>query len=340
MLVSHDTAFEVLLLQAGADGREETLFGSCVPRVREVVHPFLVGTSFPEIYLEFPLLGEPFLDVTLLYSNLPEQTRIDSPLAEGCEEIVSFYQRERSRIDDISFGFELDCSRNDASAAGIHFQPRSHTELVDPFCQVAGEPERAALYHAQNARMVEGWSLDFFGMFRGRKSSPLRVCGYINPEAGKRCAKDPILLGKTLTQAGFEDFDDTLLEQAARVLELAPDAIDFQLDVLPDGRLGDMFAIDIRFDTMRSSVVKESFTGGVCADIMKQLMNWGIADERTQLMPDMTFTRGLRFEDEGEMKNYALVLTPAWLKVRWRAGVLQPSKMYMRMAAGDATSKD
>ena len=32
------------------------------------------------------------------------------------------------------------------------------------------------------ARMPEGWSLAFVGVFRGRSGSPLRICGYMSDE--------------------------------------------------------------------------------------------------------------------------------------------------------------
>ena len=32
------------------------------------------------------------------------------------------------------------------------------------------------------ARMPEGWSLAFVGVFRGRPGPPLRICGYMSDE--------------------------------------------------------------------------------------------------------------------------------------------------------------
>ena len=36
------------------------------------------------------------------------------------------------------------------------------------------------------ARMPEGWSLAFVGVFRGRSGSPLRICGYMSDEEQQR----------------------------------------------------------------------------------------------------------------------------------------------------------
>jgi hypothetical protein len=79
--LSHADAFEVLCLQAADNGRGDLLFGNCFARVRKEGRAFCVGEQFPSVYLEFPLTGTPFLDVTMLYNRLPPHTRIASSAA-------------------------------------------------------------------------------------------------------------------------------------------------------------------------------------------------------------------------------------------------------------------
>ena len=127
----------VLCLQAAAEGREERLFGEgAVGRLCDAAEPFLVGDKFPEIYLEFPLSGDPFIDATLLYGELTPGTRIDSARAAGSEGAIDFYARERAGDELLSFGFEIDGENKGGTPAGIHFQPRGRTDLVAPFCEV------------------------------------------------------------------------------------------------------------------------------------------------------------------------------------------------------------
>ena len=78
---SRSQAFQVLLLQAADDNRKATLFGDSVERARDAVPPFLVGNKFPDVYFEHPLSGEPFLDVTVLLSQIEPGVRIASPAA-------------------------------------------------------------------------------------------------------------------------------------------------------------------------------------------------------------------------------------------------------------------
>ena len=74
--LSHSDAYQVLLLQAADEGRGPLLFGDCVERARNAVLPFLVGESFPDVYLEHPLAGDPFLDATILLGQIERGTRI------------------------------------------------------------------------------------------------------------------------------------------------------------------------------------------------------------------------------------------------------------------------
>ena len=82
---SFQDALKVLLLQAADEGRGEALFGESLARATSESAPFIVGEEFPNVYLEFPLSGSPFLDVTLLYSHLKPGTRVDHPAAAGTD---------------------------------------------------------------------------------------------------------------------------------------------------------------------------------------------------------------------------------------------------------------
>ena len=88
-MIANHTALQMLLLHAASAGRGALLFGESLERIRKALPDFVNPVDlqhFPDLYLEFPLLGEPFLDVTVLYSETPESMRIASPLAAGTEQ--------------------------------------------------------------------------------------------------------------------------------------------------------------------------------------------------------------------------------------------------------------
>ena len=331
---SFATAFEALCLQAAGNGREAVFFGDCLGRVRKEAAPFLVGEKFPSIYLEFPLLGDPFLDVTLLYNKIAPGTRIDSPAAAGAEDMLDWFAGICDGYDDIACGFELDTSKDVLPVGAVHFQPRSHTELVEPFCAAVGEPERAALYLDLYKRMPDGWKPSFFGMFRGRPGSPLRVCGYLGGVKAA-CAEHPRRMVEVFDHIGFTAYDGAMIERMAELMQASPKSLDYQIDIYPDGSLGSIFALDIQFELETTEAVHESLDGGPGGRALELLESWGIADERWRLISDSAFARSIPVaQADGTEGRYSFVLMPGWAKVRWVNGVLQPSKFYYFAHAG------
>lgn len=326
---SHADSLAVLLLQAADDGRGPLLFGDSLERVRETLPPFMVGYAFPSVYLEFPLVGSPFLDATVLYGALEPGTRIDSTTAAGTEGMLAWFARETLPSANICCGYELDTKRPVLTPAAVHFQPRTHTELVAPFCEAVGEPERAKLYLDLAARMPDGWPLSFFGLFRGRPDAPLRVCGYLDQRERHACAADHDHLAAAFDHIGFAAYDNAMLRQATALLTLAPDTVDFQFDIYPDGHLSHTFAFDVRFGIKRPESVRNAFANGPSGRVMRQLEAWGVADERWRHAVDAVFARALPVElDDGGLGRFAFTLMPQWAKARWVDRVLQPSKFY------------
>lgn len=327
---SHSEALQVLLLQAADKGRGPVLFGESLDRLRNVLPPFLIGESFPEIHLEHPLIGKPFIDATVLYSDLQPGLRVDSPLAGEHGAMLDWFANEYKKHDDINFGFELDTKEEVPPVAGVHFQPRLWKELVPSFCELVGEPERATLYLDLNRRLPDTWPLSFFGLFRGRPESPLRVCGYLENDERLACAEDPTRLPHVFDSVGFTAYDDTMLRQTRELLVEAPGATDFQFDVYPNGSLGSTFAVDIRFGAQQPDAMRETFESGPAARIMGLLQRWGAADERWKLAAQATFARALPVELPGDKIGlYAFTLMPQWVKARWTNAELQPSKLYL-----------
>ena len=332
---SYADAYQVLLLQAADEGRGPVLFGESFERAYTVPLPFMVGEKFPSIYLEHPLLGDPFLDVTVLYSSVAPGTRIASDMVEGTDALIDWCAETCKSYPNVCFGFEVDTKDPSLPAAAVHFQPRAHEELVAPFCEAAGEPERAHLYLDLAKRLPKAWPLSFFGMFRGRPGAPLRVCGYLSDKEYRACAADPNHVAGVFDTVGFTAYDEAMISQVAELLGTAPGPFDFQFDVYPDGSLGNIFAIDAQFSISQPEVVRSSFACGACAPVMRLLEDWGIADERWRRAIDATFARALPVElEDGSIGKFTFTLMPQWLKVRWVDGVLQPAKLYFHAHAG------
>ena len=332
---SNATAFEVLCLQAADEGRGNTLFGGCVPRARSAASPFMLPGKFPSVYLEFPLVGEPFMDVTILYGELKPGMTIASELAGDVGPLMDWYATAHQQHDTISLGFELDTGNGALPKAGLYFQPRDHMDLVMPYCKLLGEPERGELYLDLAQRMPHGWSLAALGMFRGRPNSPLRVGGYLGKHETEACVADVARLPSVFEAAGFTAYDDVMLAQVREFLSTAPVGVDFQLDIYPDGTLGTTFALDLQLGIQQPEAVQKSYEDGLASRVFGLLQELGAADERWKLSAGAAFARALPVKmEDGTTGVYSFILMPQWIKVRWINGVLQPSKLYLYGTAG------
>ena len=321
--------FDILCSFASSKGRGAKLFGDDVLKLSEKIAPFLIGCSFPAIYLEFPLIGTPFLDATILYNDIESGTRIDSITAGDCSALLDWYSQIRKKYKHISFGFELDTDAPENTQAAIHFQPRQSFELVEPFCKIIGEEDRGKLYLEAAKNMPDGWPFSFFGIFRGRKNAPLRVCGYISDEAQSIGAKDPMEIKAVFDKVGFTDYNNIMLEQISKIMSLNYQGIDFQFDIHPDGSFGDTFALDVELGEKSSKQIHKAFSNGVSAELMNVLKTWGIADERTSLLKDRGLSRSIKIpNNDGTDARLAFIFRPDWVKIRWRQCCLQPSKCY------------
>ncbi|MBQ9059331.1 MAG: hypothetical protein IJ125_09125 [Atopobiaceae bacterium] len=326
---SYADSFAVLLLQAAEDGRGPVLFGDSLSRAREAVSPFLVGEPFPSIYLEHPLMDEPFLDVMVLYGEVEKGTRISSPAAGEHAAMFDWYAQAKQEYTDITCGFELDTKERVLPTSALHFQLREHYELVLPFCESIGEPERAKLFLDMAHRMPPGWELSFFGLFRGRPSAPMRVCGYLNVKEQRACAHNSGKLTELFDTVDFSAYNECMIEQLSTLLAAAPGPVDFQFDVYPDGSLSDVFAIDIQFEIKRPQAVLVSFTEGKAGEVMRLFEQWGAADNRWKMAIESAFARAISVElDKEAMRRYAFTLMPQWAKARWIGAELQAAKLY------------
>ncbi len=334
MTPSNELTCRTLFYHAASDGRAQAFFGPDWEKTCDAVLPYTRGVLFPDLYLEFPLKGDPFLDVTaLIHTVEPGGPACPEAVAE-MEPVYSWVTKLHAADRRICFGFELDAATAASGPAGVHFQHHEKLHLAREFCERMGDPDAGKLYLDLAERMPEEWRPAFFGMFRRRPGSPLRVCGYLSREEIARCAEKPAHLEAVFRRIGFSAYDDGMLQAVSAWLGTVRNA-DYQMDVWPDGTLGEVFAVDGSAGRLCEQKMKSSFDSDDFARMMTLLESWGAADSRWRLAAGMELTRGFPVEDEnGNPSLFAMLVQPNWVKARWRAAVLQNAKCYCRAWAG------
>ena len=328
-------AYEMLCRHAGKDGREEALFGDSLPRAKEYVPPFLVGMMFPEVYFEFPLSGAPFLDVTVFYGKIKPGMKIESRDEAG--DILDWVANTQKKHRDIAVGFELDTHCKDFTLPAIHFEPRRSVETVRPFCDLIGENENAKLYLDLCERMQNTWPLSFFGLFRGRSNSPLRINGYLTKEAKEAYSFNPSAIAGVFDTIGFKAYSSEMLSQIGEIIGIAPDSLEFQFDVYPDYTLGDKFSLDVHIQDRQPDAILNALSSGPLSEIINIGKEMGILDERIELVKESTMKQTFPIiKNDGSPGEYILEYRPKWMKISWKDAKPVITKCYCLIWGGVA----
>lgn len=333
-------AFDVLYCIAAGDGREEALFGSSVAAAREVFERSLIGSGYPSVYFEFPLLGEPGFDILTVHASVEPGARFAPGAGYGYQAMFDWFSTACKDMDQVSCGLEMDTSDGETEAAGVYLQQRRHTDLVAPFLESVGEQARTQSYLDVLERMPEGWPPAYIGLFPGRPGTPMRIGGYLGHKQHRRCAEDPAYLGECFRKVGFSAYNDEMLERCAEFMRIAPN-IDFQFDIMPDGTLSDTFGLSLSFNETKPRDAAKCMSEGYGAELMGHLQSWGLCDDRWKLIADAAFARHIPIElEDGSEGRFALCVLFNYAKVKFRGGVAQPAKFYLNCAARDLPEAD
>ena len=324
-------AFDALYDIAARDGRGDALFGTSIELARPVFERSLIGTSYPDAYLEFPLVGDPCFDLLSVYGSVESGARFAPGAGFGRQDMFDWFSRLRMSDDGVGLGLELDVSAGETERAGAYLQQRRHTELVEPFLASIGEAPRARGYVDALARMPKGWPPSYVGLFPGRPGTPLRIGGYLAPDEQRRCAADPMHLGERFRRIGFTAFDDEMLERCSALMRLAP-AVDVQFDITPDGSLGSTFGLSVSFNGVRPREAKACMESGCGASVMGMLQDWSLADRRWRLIADAAFARSVGYQrEDGSHGRLALCVLFNFAKVKFTACEPRPAKFYLKL---------
>ena len=325
--------FDLLYALAARDGREEALLGSSVSLARPVVEKSLIGGGYPGVYLEIPLLGTPRFDLLLGYGEMPPGARFPSGAGFGYQVLFDWFS-SLPQGHGASCGFSMDTGSGETEKPGVYLQHRKKAGLAAPFLDAIGEGGRLSSYLKVLDRLPEGMPASYLGLFPGREKTPLRIGGYMGKSLIAAAAREPGPLRDCFDQIGFGAYDGSTLKACGEILSLATHA-DFQLDILPDGTVGDVFGLSLSFNGVRPRQAAEWMEAGPGRDMMALMERWGLSDDRWKLLPGAALSKGVPVETEdGGEALLGLAIRFNYAKVKFKAGTPVSAKFYLRLQAG------
>ena len=322
--------FDGLYGVMSAGQRSRMLFGDMRTGAREFFERSLISDAFPYLYFEFPLLGEPGLDLLAIYDRIRPGSRFGPTGGYGYQAAFDWFASlEAEEAREAAIGLELDLSRNKTDQAGVYFQQRQSLDQVRPFLRAVGEEGRADAYLHTAERMPRGWGVAYVGLFPGRDGAPTRLGGYLSEPSRRRCAQDVGFLASRFDLIGFDAYDTQMLKRCSRLMDLVP-GVDFQFDLTPQGKLASTFGLSLSFGRRAPTNIAARFMSSYGAEVMGAFERWGLADERWRHIPGAVFARAVDFDKkDGRTGRLVASVRLNYAKLKFVNAVAQPAKFYL-----------
>lgn len=324
--------YEILYALAARDGRESRLFGNNSPLARKALAHSLSCDAFPELWFEIPLSGNPWFDLHALVSraSISPDTIFTNERTGGNATVFKWFATQRAGVKQLALSWDTGKGAIDKPAIQLLVN-MPDTRITCDFLEACGRGDACPAYRAFIKRLPDGWFACYTGVFPGRQDQTFRVECIPTDALQQAYAKEPQLLEAHLRTTGLTEFGETLISRC-QLMAQSPFKIEFQFDIKPDGSADETFGASVRFARPPGENDWGSFTvDGASGELMRQVETWGLADNRWRLLADTIFAKRVTKDD----KSSVLYCYPAFLKLRWRAGLPFDAKAYLIAGMGD-----
>lgn len=271
--------------KTAADGREALLFGKnsrekCLSAVCRTV----CEHSYFGLFSEFPLAGEPFLDLSVY--SIPDGSHPSPDFING----DGFGYRplfDYCRIRNLnSLGFEFDLSADaPANPNAVVFPPERYLQdslFLYECLRLLGLEDRIPFLSDRLGAVPAGWTFVYFGGYNGRKGRPLRIVFRLHSHQVLRYRNDPGAFLSDLSRFGYFSACPDILPSLNILFSYAGNC-KLSFDLMPDGSLGP--AIGCEYGMTRRTPVDflpDRFMQSENAAFLRALETAGFIDGRWQ----------------------------------------------------------
>lgn len=318
--------YNLIYALAAINGREKRLFGNCAATALQEFEFSLAQGRFPELWFEFPLLGDPWFDLHMLFTQDDLAFGDDKAIGPcaGHPEMFEWFAAQKSGARQLAVSW--DTSSGDVSHPALQLLVwKKDPQVTCDFLSTAKRSDAVLAYRTFVDSLPEDWFACYAGVFPRRTTPFLRVECIPKEYQQREYAQNIDLLEEHLRQVGFTAFGDTLLERC-QTLAKTPFQLEFQFDVNEDGTAGSTLSASVRFSAADNVDWSQPFDpNGAAGELMRTIEEWGLTDDRWQLMADTAFAKGISRSGESSQ----LFCFPAFIKLRWRDGQPLDAKAYL-----------
>ena len=319
--------YDLIYALAAQGGREAVLFGDCAPAAREALSRSLAGAKLPEIWLEAPLSGDPWLDFHALvaYEDVAgTQAAFPGQGGAYADAIAWFAAQPPKTVRQLALSYDTRTGDVDNPAVQLLVSGRDESVPLG-FLEAIGLSSAKPAYRTFARNMPAEWYACYVGAFPSRQTagSPpwVRVECLVNEESQRAYAESAEALLEDLARVGLESVGENAV---ASIQELArsPFPLEFQFNVGPEGTVLPVISSSVRFQP-------GDWTDGARKAEIHRLMRWiqdrGLADERWERLDETLIATRVTYGDDTTL----LACFPTFVKLRWRAGQSPDAKAYL-----------
>ena len=319
--------YRILYSLIAQDGRHETLFGGYGLLAEEAFVRSMAGDAFPLLWFELPLAGTPWLDLHVNH-DWRKVHGTDATLA-GLTGVYAdafewFKRQEPDMVKEFALSWDVSSGNVDAPAVQML---RGGRKLDDPsdFLKVVGRKDLVEGYRTFIGKTPSGWYNCYTGVFPGRSDSAdvpwSRAECIVSDKLQADYIRDADVLRSDLEGVGIDFLDDGATGDIQAIAGFGF-RTEFQFNVGAGGSALPVLAASVRFEV--DDWLDEEKRKGVYG-LAAWFMRKGYADERILEFPKMLIATKVRRGDEARsVRSY-----PAFLKLRWREGMVPDGKAYL-----------
>ena len=318
--------YDITYALAAQGGREEALFGGCGPAARGAFRRSLAGATFPELWFEIPLAGDPWMDFHSLtsYGDVAGTHAAFAGYGGAYADALSWFAAQGPhKVRQLALSY--DTGAGDVERPAVQLLVDGPDPDVPNAFLAAGRADLCDAYAAFVRSMPAEWYACYTGVFPGRDAAGAVPWVHVECIAGDgrqgAYAADAGALRGDLAAVGMGAFDESLI---ARVQELArfPFPLELQFNVGPGGVARPALSASVRFQPADWANPKRRGEIGHLAAWMQER---GLADERCGMLAQTVFAKRMKCSGEFAVAS----CFPAFVKLRWRAGAAPDAKVYL-----------
>lgn len=325
-------------LQYLSKSSAKALVGDVEDKHIQVIGLYDIYPDAFEYCAEVPLKGAPGMDLSCRYpiASFLQRNPLNANMLKSCGDFFHSFAKEQHKllpaITPLSYCYlETDTASgvSDKTALFLNIAGKLVPDLLPKVMEWQQHADSLPKVNAYLQQVKPEAGLWYIGFMNSREQTPLRlVLHSLN--------RKPMELLTVAERLGKVQAAEQMKQFAALLEKTGFCSFFLDVDVMPDGSLGDTVGLEILMPKPIPQQQKEILLLPAFKELFSLLQTTGAADERLELLTDCIFS--MKAPDNFQ-KPYILLSKLSHIKLSWQQGKLLPAKAYLYMKTANFVGK-